>query len=161
MTKRYAEGRNGVVLFFALVAISLWLKYLTSERTTLVFTLPASLELLGAGAAMAGGYALWNLGILRGNLTLMASASYFTPVLSSLFAMIWLTTPLGSAFWQGVAMVTGGSLLCWLATRELSGAIAAVGLSQPTRSAAPALDAQGGDTAPRRPAPPDHRKPGD
>ena len=50
----------------------------------------ASLELLAAGAAMAGGYALWNLGILRGNLTLMASASYFTPVLSALFAMLWL-----------------------------------------------------------------------
>ena len=29
-----------------------------------------------------------------------------------------LATPLGASFWQGVAMVIGGSLLCWLATRE-------------------------------------------
>ena len=118
VTKRYAEGSNGVVLFFILVAATLWLKYLAGERAPLVFSLPASLELLAAGAAMAGGYALWNLGILRGNLTLMASASYFTPVLSALFAMLWLATPLGASFWQGVAMVIGGSLLCWLATRE-------------------------------------------
>ncbi|WP_043309519.1 aromatic amino acid DMT transporter YddG [Pseudomonas sp. ML96] len=118
VTKRYAEGRNGVVLFFILVAATLWLKYLSGEQQPLVFTLPASLELLAAAAAMAGGYALWNLGILRGNLTLMATASYFTPVLSALFAMVWLATPLGASFWQGVAMVIGGSLLCWLATRE-------------------------------------------
>lgn len=124
LTKRYAEGRNGVALFFSLVAASLWLKYLTGERPPLHFTLPASLELLAAGAAMAGGYALWNLGILRGNLTLMATASYFTPVLSALFAMVWLATPLAASFWQGVAMVSGGSLLCWLATRETSASTA-------------------------------------
>lgn len=117
-TKRYADGRNGVVLFFMLVAATLWVKYAFSAQPALNFNLPASLELLGAAAAMAFGYALWNVGLLRGNLTLMASASYFTPVLSALFAMAWLDTQLTSAFWQGVAMVTGGSLLCWLATRE-------------------------------------------
>lgn len=121
VTKRYANGRNGVVLFFLLVAATLWLQYTFSDRQALSFSLPASLELLAAAAAMAGGYALWNIGVLRGNLTLMASASYFTPVLSALFAMVWLDTQLTSAFWQGVAMVTGGSLLCWLATREAPG----------------------------------------
>ncbi|MDH0894444.1 MULTISPECIES: aromatic amino acid DMT transporter YddG [unclassified Pseudomonas] len=121
VTKRYANGRNGVVLFFLLVATTLWLQYAFSDRQALSFSLPASLELLAAAAAMAGGYALWNVGVLRGNLTLMASASYFTPVLSALFAMVWLDTQLTSAFWQGVAMVTGGSLLCWLATREAHG----------------------------------------
>ena len=69
------------------------------------------------GGAMAAGYALWNLGILKGNLTLLATASYFTPVLSTFFAAVWLSTALTAAFWQGVAMVTAGSLICWAATR--------------------------------------------
>jgi len=120
VTRRYAEGHNGVVLFFILVAVVLWLQYAFGEQPPLVFAWAAGLELLAAGAAMAGGYALWNLGILRGNMTLMASASYFTPVLSALFAMLWLDARLTAAFWQGVAMVTAGSLLCWWATREVA-----------------------------------------
>jgi len=40
-------------------------------------------------------------------------------VLSALLGSLWLglTPPL--AFWQGVAMITLGSLICWLATRRL------------------------------------------
>lgn len=92
-------------------------KYLLAGEATLRFAWPAMLELLVAGSAMAAGYALWNIGVLRGNLTLLATASYFTPVLSTLFAALWLSTRLTTAFWQGVLMVTAGSLLCWAATR--------------------------------------------
>ena len=86
MTKRYADGKNGVALFFMLTAAALWVKYLLAGEATLRFAWPAMLELLVAGSAMAAGYALWNIGVLRGNLTLLATASYFTPVLSTLFA---------------------------------------------------------------------------
>jgi drug/metabolite transporter (DMT)-like permease len=67
---------------------------------------------------MAGGYALWNIGILRGNLTLLATASYSAPVLSSAFAALWLGVSLQMQFWQGAVLVTVGSLLCWQATRQ-------------------------------------------
>ncbi|MNR60572.1 Aromatic amino acid exporter YddG [compost metagenome] len=67
---------------------------------------------------MAGGYALWNVGILRGNLTLLATASYSAPVLSSAFATVWLGAHLNAQFWQGAVLVTAGSLVCWQATRE-------------------------------------------
>ena len=67
---------------------------------------------------MAGGYALWNIGIIRGNLTLLATASYSAPVLSSAFAAVWLGASLTMQFWQGAVLVTLGSLICWLATRE-------------------------------------------
>lgn len=117
VTKRYADGKNGVALFFMLTAAALWVKYLLAGEATLRFAWPAMLELLVAGSAMAAGYALWNIGVLRGNLTLLATASYFTPVLSTLFAALWLSTRLTMAFWQGVLMVTAGSLLCWAATR--------------------------------------------
>ena len=108
VTKRYADGKNGVALFFMLTAAALWVKYLLAGEATLRFAWPAMLELLVAGSAMAAGYALWNIGVLRGNLTLLATASYFTPVLSTLFAALWLSTRLTMAFWQGVLMVTAG-----------------------------------------------------
>lgn len=50
-------------------------------------------------------------------MTLLATASYFTPVLSAVFAALVLNTALTANFWQGVVMVTAGSLICWRATR--------------------------------------------
>ncbi len=117
VTKRYADGKNGVALFFMLTAAVLWIKYGFSAEPALPFAWPAVLELCVTGGAMAAGYALWNVGILNGNLTLLATASYFTPVLSTFFAAVWLSTRLTMTFWQGVAMVTAGSLICWAATR--------------------------------------------
>lgn len=118
VTRRYANGQNHVVLFFLLTAAVLWLKYAFSVETLPGWQLGAGLELFGAGLAIAGGYALWNIGILRGNLTLLATASYFAPVLSAAFAAVWLGAHLALQFWQGAVLVTVGSLLCWQATRE-------------------------------------------
>lgn len=120
VTRRYAGGQNLVVLFFILTAAVLWVKYALSAEVLPAFSLGSSLELLATGIAMAGGYALWNIGILRGNLTLLATASYGAPVLSSAFAALWLGAHLTPQFWQGAVLVTAGSLLCWHATREQS-----------------------------------------
>lgn len=117
LTKRIAQGHNGVVLFITLTAVALWLKYAFSSESGMQFTLPVTLTLLCAGMAMGAGYAAWNVGILRGNMTLLATASYFTPVLSAVFAALVLNTALTANFWQGVVMVTAGSLICWRATR--------------------------------------------
>lgn len=118
VTRRYAGGQNLVVLFFVLAAAVLWLKWFVSDEQIPAFTWANSLELLAAGVAMAGGYALWNIGILRGNLTLLATSSYSAPVLSSAFAAVWLGVSLQAQFWQGAVLVTAGSLLCWHATRQ-------------------------------------------
>jgi drug/metabolite transporter (DMT)-like permease len=118
ITRRYANGQSHVVLFFLLTAAVLWVKYWISSETLPPFSLRHSLELVAAAVGMAGGYALWNIGILRGNLTLLATASYAAPVLSSAFAAAWLGAHLGLQFWQGALLVTAGSLLCWQATRQ-------------------------------------------
>ncbi|MDW2095543.1 EamA family transporter, partial [Vibrio sp. 1866] len=44
--------------------------------------------------------------------------SYFTPIFSALFSSLILGVTLSNSFWQGVVMVTVGSLLCWLVTKE-------------------------------------------
>ncbi|WJI03033.1 EamA family transporter (plasmid) [Acinetobacter nosocomialis] len=86
--------------------------------SALNFTYDNTLTLIMAAGALGLGYGAWNIGIISGNMTLMAGASYFIPVLSALFAALILSTSLSFIFWQGVAMVTAGAVLCWLATRK-------------------------------------------
>ena len=117
VTARIAEGRNGVTLFFMLTAAALWLKFALIGGEAMQVSGVALAYLALAAAAMGFGYAAWNVGILHGNVTLLAGASYFIPVLSAAVAALLLRTPLAPAFWQGAAMVCAGSILCWLATR--------------------------------------------
>ncbi|MGF1697812.1 aromatic amino acid DMT transporter YddG [Vibrio kyushuensis] len=118
VTKRLANGQNAIVIFFILTAVTLWIQYFVSDEQGMEFTVPASFNLLLAGMVIGGGYALWNFAILKGNMVLLASLSYFTPVMSTLIASYILNVSLTSTFWQGVAMVTAGSLICWWYTRE-------------------------------------------
>ena len=121
VTARISEGNNGITLFFALTAVALWMKYVFIGGEPMVFTLPAMIYLLLAAAAMGFGYAAWNVGILYGNVTVLAGVSYFIPVLSAALAALVLQTHLSLSFWQGAAMVCAGSILCWLATRGRRG----------------------------------------
>ncbi|WP_298234973.1 aromatic amino acid DMT transporter YddG [uncultured Azohydromonas sp.] len=117
VTARIAKGQNGVTLFFALTALSLWIKYALQDNTPMDFSIHSVVLLALAASAMGFGYAAWNVGILRGNVTILAGASYFIPVFSAAVAAAVLKTPLPLSFWQGASMVCAGSILCWLATR--------------------------------------------
>ncbi|MGI8472232.1 aromatic amino acid DMT transporter YddG [Pectobacterium brasiliense] len=117
ITRRYGQGKSGVSLFFFVASLLLWVQYAFSTEGAISLTLPSSLQLLFMGTSTALAYSVWNIGIQHGNLTLLATASYFTPVLSTLLAALWLNITPAISFWQGVVMVTSGSLLCWYATR--------------------------------------------
>ncbi|MBN3253499.1 aromatic amino acid DMT transporter YddG [Pectobacterium brasiliense] len=117
ITRRYGQGKSGVSLFFFVASFLLWIQYAFSAEGAISLTLPSSLQLLFMGTSTALAYSVWNIGIQHGNLTLLATASYFTPVLSTLLAALWLNITPAISFWQGVVMVTAGSLLCWYATR--------------------------------------------
>lgn len=117
VTARIAKGKNGVTLFFMLVSLALWLKYAFEGGGPMTFDLRAIVCLLLAAGAMGFGYAAWNVGILHGNVTVLAGASYFIPVFSAAIAAALLHAPLSLPFWQGALMVCGGSILCWIATR--------------------------------------------
>ena len=84
----------------------------------MVFSWPVTIKLIALSVALGFGYAAWNVGILHGNVSLLAAASYFTPVLSSALAAVLLSAALSWSFWQGAGMVCAGSLLCWQATRR-------------------------------------------
>ena len=118
VTTRYAEGKNGVTFFFLLVAAALWAKYGLAGGGPMQLSVSGIVYLVLAACAMGFGYAAWNVGILRGNVTVLAGASYFIPVFSAAISAMLLHAPLSYAFWQGAAMVCGGSILCWTATRS-------------------------------------------
>ncbi len=120
VTARIAGGKNGVTLFFMLVSACLWINYLLGGGGQMVLTIEAVVYLLLAAAAMGLGYGAWNVGILHGNVTILAGASYATPVLSAALSSLLLRAPLSAVFWQGALMVCGGAILCWLATRAVA-----------------------------------------
>lgn len=118
ITKQLANGKNAITWFFIATAVTLWITYLMSEEPAIVFTSGAAVDLLITGVAMGSGYALWNIGIIGGNMMLLATLSYFTPLLSTFFSALILDIELTATFWQGVLMVTIASLLCWWFTRD-------------------------------------------
>jgi drug/metabolite transporter (DMT)-like permease len=119
VTVRFAKGKNGITFFFMLVTLALWIKYLIlGNQPAMNFNLSSIIYLVSAACAMGFGYAAWNVGILRGNATLLAGASYFIPVFSAMLSSLLLNTSLGLSFWQGALIVCAGSLLCWFATKE-------------------------------------------
>lgn len=120
VTKIIANGNNGITLFFILTALTLWVKFLSSPQPEFVITWHAGISLLFAAIAMGFGYAAWNVGILHGNVTVLAAASYFIPIISAVLAAFMLHSHLTASFWQGTAMVSLGSLLCWWSTRTVA-----------------------------------------
>ncbi|CAM6828652.1 TPA: aromatic amino acid DMT transporter YddG [Salmonella enterica subsp. enterica serovar Wedding] len=120
VTQRIAQGNNGITLFFILTALTLWVKYFTSPQPEFVLSWHAWISLLLAAMAMGFGYAAWNVGILHGNVTVLAAASYFIPIISAVLAAFMLDSHLTLAFWQGTAMVSLGSLICWWSTRTVA-----------------------------------------
>jgi drug/metabolite transporter (DMT)-like permease len=104
-------------LFFILTALTLWIKFLLSPQPAFQYSTEVWISLALAAMAMGFGYAAWNVGILHGNVTLLAAASYFIPIISSMLAAFILRSHLTIAFWQGTVMVSFGSLLCWWSTR--------------------------------------------
>lgn len=118
LTRLISGGNNGIVPFFLLTSLALWGQYLFSTPVEWIVNTKSITLLLITGAAIGLANAAWTIGMIIGNVTLLATLSYFTPVISTAFSSILLSTALSFSFWQGVMMVTGGSLICWLATRQ-------------------------------------------
>lgn len=120
LTPRLSRGSDGITLFFTGTAVALWTVHLVAgvPSPPMGAGVPGVVALLVGSVVIALGYACWNIGVLHGNLTVLASASYATPVLSAAIASLLLGTRLSWPFWQAVGFVAIGSLLGWWATRD-------------------------------------------
>ncbi|MGO2563073.1 MAG: aromatic amino acid DMT transporter YddG [Pseudoalteromonas nigrifaciens] len=118
VTQKISNGKNAITLFFTVTAMSLWAQYGFSNEAPLTFSISSSMTLLLAGVVVGSGYALWNQAIIGGNLMLLGTLSYFTPVFSTIISALYLSITLSASFWQGVVLVTLGSLICYFVTRD-------------------------------------------
>lgn len=118
LTRRWAGGRNGVTWFFCATAAVLLAMAVATGALTALPDAVTLLQAVLAGAALSTGYALWNVAMLHGRVTLITGAAYATPVLSSAFAAVWLGASTSPAFWWGALLVSVGALLCWQAGRR-------------------------------------------
>jgi drug/metabolite transporter (DMT)-like permease len=120
MTKKYSQGHNPISLFFIATSLVLWLKMLVlhPEQFVHIVQIDATtlMYMLMVSTVTGLGYAAWNIGINRGNITMLVTLSYFSPIFSSIMSMWILQTPLSKTFWLGAIMVTLGSFVCWIST---------------------------------------------
>lgn len=117
-TKKYANGQNGVPLFFVVSVLSLWILHLGFQE---IFVMPSisdwvSIAVIGSLVGIA--YSNWNQSMQFGNMKILILATYFMPVLSSLMSMIILDVDLQMNFWIGSALVSIGAIICWKSTTE-------------------------------------------
>jgi drug/metabolite transporter (DMT)-like permease len=63
-------------------------------------------------------FLLWNHAIGRGNVVVVASLSYLTPLLATTFACVYLRVLPGAGVWIAVGMVVAGAATCRLSVGE-------------------------------------------
>ncbi|WP_333665562.1 aromatic amino acid DMT transporter YddG [Acinetobacter guillouiae] len=78
ITKKYSDGHNPISFFFVAISIVLWTKYLWSHGLSLNAIPEVELTTIGllgiVSVVMALGYAAWNIGIIKGNITILVTS---------------------------------------------------------------------------------------
>lgn len=114
LTHRWAAGEKegGVVLFLPMTAIVLLLIgcFLSEPREWNRRSLVAALFL---GVATYLAYTLWDHAMRRGNIVLVAAASYLTPLFSTIVNCFYLDVLPGTRLWVGCSVLIIGSVLSW------------------------------------------------
>jgi drug/metabolite transporter (DMT)-like permease len=122
LTRRWAGGRRegAVVLFLPITAIVLVLIccLLDEPREWRYRSLVESLFL---GSATYVAYTLWDNAMRRGNVVMVAAASYLTPLFSTIVCCLYLAVVPGPRLWAGCGALILGSFLSW---RSISSASA-------------------------------------
>ena len=108
-----APGSHGAVeLFIPITGLTLLLmRFLRGETTHWTGLAIGEVAALGMITVLA--YVLWETAMRRGNLLLVATGSYFTPLLSTLVSCLYLKVTPGTRLWAGCVVLIAGSLLSW------------------------------------------------
>lgn len=113
-SRRWAARNDGgaVPLFLTASGVLLGiLRLFTPEMTH--WTIGAGLELIYMALFPAMlAYVLWDIAVRKGEIILVASLSYLTPLLSTLVSVIVLDVEPGMSLWIGALFVMGGAVMC-------------------------------------------------
>jgi drug/metabolite transporter (DMT)-like permease len=106
------DGGGAVDLFLPVTGIVLLaMRFVLPDPGS--WNLWAVLETGVLGAITTLAYALWDGAMRRGDLLLVASCSYFTPLLSTLVSCAYLRVRPSSELWVGCALIVAGSWIAW------------------------------------------------
>jgi drug/metabolite transporter (DMT)-like permease len=119
LTRRWAGPESGgaVTLFIPATGMALLLlRLLTTEQGS--WHVRTTIEVAFMAAATAIAYALWDIAMRKGNVVLVAAASYFTPLFSMLISFAYLDVAPSSNLWLGCLCIILGSLASWASVSD-------------------------------------------
>lgn len=119
LTRRWAAGADArsILDYLILTAVVLSLLRLGVHEQS-HWSLRAVVELLFMAVGPNVAYVLWDLAMRRGDIVLVTSASYLTPLLSTFISTVYLGVPTGPRLWVGALLVVAGAVACRLALRN-------------------------------------------
>ena len=132
LTHKFAASKDegAVVIFLPVTAIvSLLICFFLDEPRE--WSSRSLIEALFLGIATYGAYALWDNAMRRGNIVIVAAASYITPFFSTIASCLYLSIMPGAKLWIGCGILVLGSILSWQSVSSTSTSMVA----QPTHSA--------------------------
>lgn len=104
-TRAWAKGQNPTTLIFALDTIFFNAIWLLDLAPSYPWNTKGVLFAVGSALIMGSAYGMWTFGVQKGRIEIMSIMSYFTPVLSCIFASLLIG---GSLMNSGLAFL----LLC-------------------------------------------------
>jgi len=119
LSRRWAGDAAGgaVSLFMLATGLVLGLARLFVPETT-HWTARSLAELLYMVVGSNLAYVFWERAMRRGDIVLVASGSYLTPLLSTIVSILYLGAAAGVRLWAGCALVIAGAVTCRLSVRE-------------------------------------------
>ena len=116
LVRAWSNGQNPTLVVFVVDSLIFTALWAAGYGDLSGGTLHGWVSIVLGAVTVGGAYAAWNYGVTKGNITILGIASYFTPVLSCLFASIWIGATISGPFWLGVSVIVAGSLICWSST---------------------------------------------
>jgi drug/metabolite transporter (DMT)-like permease len=119
LSRRWASQAAGQAVPLFMLCTGLLLgaaRLLAPEQTRWTARAGAELAYMAIGSNLA--YAFWERAMRRGDIVLVAAASLFAPLLSTLVSTLYLGARPGPRLWIGCALVIAGAAICKRSVRE-------------------------------------------
>jgi drug/metabolite transporter (DMT)-like permease len=119
LSRKLAGSESGGAVPFFMLATGLVLGFfrlIHPEHSQFSIRAGAELLYLAIGPNLA--YVFWDMAMRKGDVVLVASASYFTPLLSTLVSCLYLGLTPAWQLWLGCALIILGAVGCKLSIHE-------------------------------------------
>jgi drug/metabolite transporter (DMT)-like permease len=119
LSRRWAGDAAGGAVSLFMLATGLFLgaaRLLVSENTQWTPRALSELCYMIVGSNLA--YVFWERAMRKGNIVLVASGSFLTPLFSTIVSTLYLGAASGLRLWVGCALVIGGAITCRLAVHD-------------------------------------------